>query len=131
MRRLSALLLFTALSACAAPAPVAAPQVQGMSYPVFFSPWSAMLGDDALSALQHASDAAKAGSGPVVVTGYADPTGSAEANRRLSRLRAQVVRDQMVLDGVVPARISLDANGATKFAQNSLESRRVDVTVGR
>lgn len=131
MRRLSALLLFTALSACAAPAPVAAPQVQGMSYPVFFSPWSAMLGDDALSALQHASDAARAASGPVVVTGYADPQGSTDANGLLSRLRAQVVRDQLVLDGVTAARITMDGNGATKFAQNALESRRVDVTIGR
>ena len=129
MRRLSALLLLTALGACAAPTPT--PATQGMSYPVYFSPWSAGLGADALSALQHASDAAKAASGPILVSGYADTEGSAEANVLLSHLRAQVVKDQLVLDGVASARITVDANGGTKFAQNSLESRRVDVTVGK
>ncbi len=133
MRRLSALCLLIALAACAVPAP--APQAavpQGMDYPVYFSPWSAALDDTAQSALQHATDAAKAAlRGPIDVTGYADPTGSAQANVLLSQLRAQVVADQLIADGVEPARITRHARGATDFTLSAVESRRVTVSVGR
>jgi outer membrane protein OmpA-like peptidoglycan-associated protein len=65
----------------------------------------------------------------VVVTGYASTIGSAEANTLLSRLRARVVVDALVADGVAADRISLGAVGATSFALDPVQSRRVEIAL--
>jgi hypothetical protein len=67
---------------------------------------------------------------PVLVVGYADPRGSAEANMILSRLRARVVADTLVENGVPRNRIRILYRGATPGFE-SLESRRVEVRVDR
>ena len=68
---------------------------------------------------------------PVVVAGYADPTGSREANIDMSQTRAQVVADALVDHGVSPGRITKQARGATPVVQDLQESRRVDIIVAK
>ena len=129
MRRLPMLMLLAGLGGCAAPAPQAggAPQ----RYFVFFQQWSAALDDSANQVIGAAAAQAKAQPGaPVRVVGYADPTGSAQANIQLSQLRAQVVADGLATDGIGPARIARSARGATSFEGTSQESRRVEIDVG-
>jgi outer membrane protein OmpA-like peptidoglycan-associated protein len=65
---------------------------------------------------------------PVLVTGYASPPGSSEANELLSRLRARMVADAMIERGVAPARIRIIGRGPTP-GMEALESRRVEVRI--
>jgi outer membrane protein OmpA-like peptidoglycan-associated protein len=99
---------------------------------VFFSEWSAFIDQDAIAAIQHAANLAKASSShKVTVRGYADTTGSETANKYLSQLRSQVVTDQLIEDGVPAASITQDAMGETPSPPDSTqESRRVSITVG-
>lgn len=112
----------------AAPAPRAMP-ARGQALPIFFEAWSANMGEAAEGALR---DAAKLAVDhprvPILVTGYADPRGSREANMLLSRLRARVVTDFLVENGVPARRIRVTYRGATP-GMDSLESRRVMVQV--
>jgi outer membrane protein OmpA-like peptidoglycan-associated protein len=124
MRRILAFALAVSTAGCVQP--VAVP-----SYPVFFTEWSSQLDDPAKQAIAQAADAAKANPfRTVAVAGFADPVGSPQANADVSRLRAQVVADQLVADGVSPTRIQHTAHGATDFTLSSQESRRVDITLG-
>ncbi len=126
MRRLVGLLALVCLAGCVAPAPGPA-----QKYLVFFSEWSASISDTAKETIKAAADTAIANPTlPVTVAGFADPTGSAQANIDISRLRGQVVSDQLVADGVDPARIVHSAHGATDFTLTSQESRRVDIGIG-
>ena len=120
---------------------VVAGLVAGMTVParaepkqafVFFSEWSAVIDQDAATAIQHAANLAKASSShKVTVRGYADTTGSDAANKLLSQLRAQVVTDQLVEDGVSAGNISQDAMGETPAPADSLQqSRRVSISIG-
>ena len=107
------------------------PSGAGQHFAVFFQEWSAQLDTPAVAVIQSAADQAKANpSLPVTVIGFADPTGSPQANLDLSRLRTQLVFDQLVKDGVSPGRVRRDARGPTDFAQTAQESRRVEVRVG-
>lgn len=71
----------------------------------------------------------------VTITGHTDSRGSAELNDRLSRERAQAVADELVANGVNPARISTRGAGAgSPVATNETpagrqQNRRVDVVV--
>ena len=67
---------------------------------------------------------------PVAVIGYADPEGSPQANRELSRTRAQQVADSLIADGVPKQRVTVTAHGAIDFAMSSQESRRVTISLG-
>ena len=98
---------------------------------VFFSQWSALIDQDATNAIQHAANLAKGSANhKVVVKGFADTTGSETANKLLSQLRAQVVADQLIVDGVPAASITQDAMGETPAPEGSKqESRRVSITV--
>jgi outer membrane protein OmpA-like peptidoglycan-associated protein len=66
----------------------------------------------------------------VVVAGYNDPTGNAEANAALSKRRAEEVSKALQATGIPAASIRLvkPAN-ATGTGDTNAESRRVDVTV--
>jgi outer membrane protein OmpA-like peptidoglycan-associated protein len=127
MRRLAMLSLMMGLAGCTTvPAPTPA-----QSYVVFFAEWSAALDNAGLSVVSNAATAAKtAPAATVTVVGYADPTGSAQANIDISRTRAQQVTDQLVLDGIAPNRIQQVARGITGFAGTSQESRRVEINIG-
>ncbi len=125
MRRF-ACLLFLAVAACTAP--VSSPPHKVV---VFFQEWSAAIGPAAANAIGTAAQWAKDHpTAPLKVAGYADPTGSAEANDYLSRTRAQVVADQLVTDGVDRSRISVAAHGSVDFTLTSQESRRVEIAIG-
>ncbi len=123
----------TAAPPAPAPAPAApAPQVDpNRALPIFFEAWSAFLEEPARAALVEVATYIKANPRvPVLVVGYSDPRGSAEANMILSRLRARVVADTLIENGVSRNRIRIIYRGATPGFE-SLESRRVEVRVDR
>ena len=98
--------------------------------PVFFRSWSAALDPAALMVIKHVAQLLqRSPSVSVQVVGYADLDGSAAANRLLSELRAQVVADRLLQDGVEPARIHQSGSGATGVEQHAQESRRVILVV--
>ncbi len=137
-----------ALAACAtdAPAPAAAPAAPppppaaavapsapatgpGRAFPVFFESWSANLDDPARQGLVEAARLARDNPRvPLLVTGFASPAGSGEANRLLSQLRARIVADALIENGVAANRIRIAYRGATPGFE-ALESRRVEVRV--
>lgn len=126
MRRVACLVLVALLAAC-----TQAPSAPPHKVVVFFKEWSAAIDPAATTAITAAAQWGKDHPGTVLrVTGYADPTGSAQANDYLSLTRAQVVVDQLVVDGVDRGRIVMAAHGATDFTLTSQESRRVEVAIG-
>jgi outer membrane protein OmpA-like peptidoglycan-associated protein len=96
---------------------------------VYFTQWSALLDDAATAAVKQAATRVAGTNGVVTVTGYADTTGSHEANNLLSALRAQMVIDLMVADGVPANRLKRAARGATPDIGGTNESRRVLISV--
>lgn len=125
MRRLFLAGLVLSVAACVPPEPA------GRKYLVFFQDWSAQLDDGSKVTLDQAAAQAKGSPGaPILVSGFADPDGTPQANIDISRARAQVVTDELVQAGVPRGRISLRARGSVGFVDTSLESRRVEVTVG-
>ena len=128
MRRLSILAVLLLVAGCA---DLVTPAPSGPRFVVFFQEWSAAIDDPAGKAIAGAADWAKQHPGvPLIVTGYADPTGSVAANASLTRLRAQVVSDALVQDGVAESRIRRHAAGSVAFAGTSQESRRVVIAAG-
>jgi outer membrane protein OmpA-like peptidoglycan-associated protein len=103
--------------------------------PVFFQPWSAALDASALKAIATAAKVAKDNpTEDVLVTGAADSVGSKQANIYMSETRAQVVADQLVVDGVSQDRIRTKADGIvpspTPTGTYSQFARRVLIQVG-
>ena len=66
----------------------------------------------------------------VVVEGYADPTGSPDANMTLSQTRAESVKDLLVKAGIDASRIEVTAFGDTKLKYGATDgrNRRVAIT---
>ncbi|WP_207540839.1 OmpA family protein [Sabulicella rubraurantiaca] len=150
MRLALALLAVTGLAACApgGEAPVAAPPVpdavaaapaapapaavtpvpaRPAALPIFFQPWSADIDDQAEEALRELAARAKAHpSGRLLIAGYASPRGTGEANVLLSRLRARVVYDFLVEQGLPASRLRRVSRGPTPGMED-LQSRRVEV----
>jgi outer membrane protein OmpA-like peptidoglycan-associated protein len=125
--------IFAAALLCLALAPAAQAQTPAdRAFAIFFEPWSAALDATARQSLgEVAALAAQHPTVPLLVTGYADPAGSREANVVLSRLRAVVVADALREGGIAPERIRVDFRGPTAPAFESLESRRVEIRVDR
>jgi outer membrane protein OmpA-like peptidoglycan-associated protein len=99
---------------------------------VFFQEWSAVIDDSAQAVISQAAEWVKSHPGNVAhVSGFADTTGSRQANILLSELRAQVVVDQLQTDGVDPKRVQQQGHGSVQFALSSQESRRVEISIGR
>ncbi len=63
----------------------------------------------------------------LVVEGHADARGSADANMRLSQLRTDAVRDELVRLGANPFRVVRSAFGEQEATANRGASRRVIV----
>ncbi len=125
MRRL--LLPAVLLAACAAA--VAAEKRPHVL--VFFQSWSAKLDDAAAQAIQSAAEWAKQHpDAKLVVVGYASTVGSNRANQDVSQLRAQIVSDTLVADGVAPARIRRRALGPVDYTLDPQETRRVEISLG-
>lgn len=97
---------------------------------LFFTEWSAAMDKPAEAIVQQAADWIRRHDGATAtVTGTADLAGSAPANQLLSRLRARVVADLLVQDGVAPQRVHLIGLGSVDYALTPQESRRVVITV--
>ena len=64
-----------------------------------------------------------------VVTGYHDPTGTAERNHDLAKSRAQTVQAALVAAGVAAERIDLVKPISTDGGGDLKEARRVEVSV--
>ena len=128
MRRLGILILLL----CAVTATTRAADAPQQKFVVYFQEWSAAMDDNALAVITHAAEWVKAHPGTAAhVNGFADPTGSKAANILMSDLRAQVVVDQLVTDGVDQRLIKQRGHGSVQFALTSQESRRVEISVGR
>ena len=111
---------------CAQKSPVDAPPKSV----TFFNPFSADLDDAAKGVInQVAADALAHPDRRVLVEGFADSVGAPSSNQTLSKLRAQVVADTLVAQGVPPSHIILHPRGATQ-SDPGIESRRVDVSFG-
>jgi OOP family OmpA-OmpF porin len=141
MKRFIVLCALLVMAACAQPPPpppVAAnppppppPPPAPTTFSVYFDYNSARLGPSAAEILKLAAEAYRAGSPSTVqVTGYADPSGSAGYNQRLSMRRANAVAAELERDGVPQNAIVVSAQGETSTAPNPGGDRRVDVTVG-
>ena len=125
MRRLWVLGLLLVLGACAQA------DQSGQRFVVYFQQWSAGLDDSAKQVVVSAAGWAREHPNvPVTVSGFADPDGSPQANRDLSRTRAQVVADELTAQGVAAQRVRVDARGSVGFALDSQESRRVTIVLG-
>jgi len=123
MRRLLPLLLILGVAASPAHAQ------QSPTYVIFFQSWSAALDDAAQGVITQAANWAKSHPNDLVqVTGSADTTGSQRANALLSDLRAQMVNDQLVMDGINAGRIQLSGVGSIPGSGSALLARRVQVT---
>ena len=128
MRRLGLLLLLL----CAATGSARAADLPAQKFVVFFQEWSAAIDDNAQAVIGNAAAWVKSHPGNVAhVNGFADPTGSREANILLSELRAQVVVDQLKTDGVDQSRVRQRGHGSVQFALTSQESRRVEISISR
>ncbi len=120
---LAVLLLLAGLAACQ--------KVPKENYFVFFDKWSAELDQQSQTLIRAAAHYASSHpQEPIVVIGYADPTGSKEANKDISAVRADAVRDALVRDGVASARITTHAHGEVQPTWTDQEARRVEIRVG-
>jgi outer membrane protein OmpA-like peptidoglycan-associated protein len=127
MRRLLMLLLLLTIASASRAADAPA-----QKFVVFFQEWSAALDDSAQAVITRAADWVKSHPGNIAhVSGFADPTGSKQANVMMSDLRAQVVADQLQTDGVDARRVRQRGHGSVQFALTSQESRRVEISIGR
>ena len=98
---------------------------------VFYAGGSTTLDATASATIARAARGAeRARSFGVVVAGYADDPGAAEANQIQSRIRAQLVADALVRDGVARDRVTLMPRRALG-GDPALESRRVDIRIDR
>ncbi len=97
---------------------------------LFFNPSSAALDAPAQKVIaDFAADAQAARRRSVVVSGYSAGLSSAEATRTLARLRAQVVTDALVAQGIRPSRIEQQPRAAAE-GQPGIEDRRVELRLG-
>ena len=105
-------------------------RAQQTSFVIFFQQWSAAIDGPAQDVIANAAEWAKSHANKRIrVIGFADPTGSRQANILLSELRAQVVADGLVGAGVGASHIQQIGRGSVRFAATALESRRVEIRV--
>jgi OmpA-OmpF porin, OOP family len=139
MKRLLVLCLLLGVAACASPPPppvaTAPPPPPAPTAPpvftVYFDYNSSQIGPAGREIVRLAADAYKAGSpSGVQVTGFADPSGSAGYNQRLSLRRANAVAAMLVQDGVPQSALAVSGQGETSGSPTPGQDRRVDVTLG-
>ena len=98
---------------------------------VTFGPWSVLLDQAALAVI--AAAAAQANQRPeatVTLAEYLDPAGP-QAIADLSRLRAQLIEDQLAANGVPRERISRVRRTVGEVPGMAQESQRVDILLGQ
>ncbi len=100
---------------------------------IVFRTGSASLDPDAMVALARVASTLKDGGHKALITGHADSSGSREANQRVARARATVVRDSLHAMGVSLDLMTVDSAGAdSPTASNDTPAgralnRRVDI----
>ena len=101
-------------------------------YSVYFPPYSAELNSEAAATIHSAANFAVAHPAlPIVVTGYSAPPDPKQDVDGLSDKRADVVKQGLIADGIVPNRIVTVGNGITDPGTlPSVSVRRVDIGVG-
>lgn len=63
-----------------------------------------------------------------LVLGYSDPSGSADANQRISEQRAEAVRNYLVTrHGIDPSRIRTEGRGSAESTGDATDDRRAVV----
>src|SRR5262245_19123306 len=139
MKRMMALVVLLVIAACAQqppPPPVAAapppppPPPPPPVYSVYFDYNSSRLGPEGREIGRLAADSFKAGTpSSIQVTGFADPSGSASYNKRLSLKRASVVAATLVEDGVPRSSLVVSGDGETTGGGSPGQDRRVEVIV--
>jgi outer membrane protein OmpA-like peptidoglycan-associated protein len=122
---------FLLLLLCSFSGGVRAAEDVSRRFVVFFPEWSAALDDAAVAVIADAAKLARAERHSLIsIVGFADPVSGKQATALLSELRAQRVADQLRADGVAAARIHPIGHGPVRYAQSSLESRRVEIAIG-
>jgi OmpA-OmpF porin, OOP family len=100
-----------------APPPAAAPPPPMREFTAYFDFNSTKLKPEARSVVQQAAAAAKQTQvSHITVTGHTDTVGSAEFNQALSERRADVVRKELIADGISPDEITAKGVGKTELA---------------
>lgn len=79
--------------------------------------------------LNKLADEASKNGASITVTGYADPSGSADFNRRLSERRAKSVGDYLVSHGVPAENVSASGAGVTTDYGDAPHNRRAEIHV--
>jgi len=140
MRRYLMICALLVVAACAQqppPPPVATapppppPPPPPTTYTVYFDYNSSKLGPAGRDVIGLAADAYKAGTpSSVQVTGFADPSGSAGYNQKLSLKRASIVAATLVEDGVPRSSLVVSGDGETTTGGAPGQDRRVDVILG-
>src|SRR5258707_14942798 len=140
MRRLFLVCSLLAIAACAQqppPPPVAAnpppppPPPPPTTYTVYFDYNGSRLDPAGKEIVRFAANTYKAGPpGTVLVTGYADPAGSAGYNQRLSLRRANTGAGVLVQDGVPQTALLGSGNGETSNGPTPGQNRRGDGLLG-
>ncbi len=98
-------------------------------YSVYFAQWSVLLDHDALTVIKAAANWAQENPAmPVTLAEYVDPAGP-KAIADLSRLRAQLIEDQLTEGGVAPDRILRVRRDIDEAAGMTRESQRVDIVI--
>jgi OmpA-OmpF porin, OOP family len=126
-----------AIAACAQqppPPPVATnppPPPPPTTFHVYFDYNSTQRDPGAREILRFAGSAYKAGTPTAVqVTGFADPSGSAGYNQRLSLRRANAVATELAQDGVPQRALMVSGDGETTSGSTPGADRRVEIVLG-
>lgn len=111
------------------PKPDTDTEVASISTEIYFDTGSSEVNDESRASLQDVVAWLQAHpKGRLLVEGHTDPTGSAAANRRLSRKRANAVRAFLMSEaGVKARRFVIRARGESRlrYSRNSPKNRRV------
>jgi outer membrane protein OmpA-like peptidoglycan-associated protein len=100
---------------------------------VFFPSHTAALDAQARQVIAGVAEKAKLSPGaPVNLAGYTGPKGAPTiaGDFRLATQRTIAVADALVALGIDPARIRTHAVGGVDYSLDSIESRRVEITIG-
>ena len=105
---------------------------------LFFDSSEWEISRDAAATLGQAVAAATSGGySRIVVAGHSDRSGSSPGNQRVSRTRAEAVRQALVAQGIAAATITVEAHGeklpiiATEDGVREPQNRRVEIRLQR
>jgi hypothetical protein len=111
------------------PAIVARIRRNAAGHSVFFAEWSARLDQDALTVIASAAAwALENPDAPITLVEFLDPDGP-KAVADLSRLRAQMVEDQLVAGSVARERIGRASREPGDVAGMAQESQRIEISL--